>query len=398
MTTAFQYRAATSAGLLIEGTLQAENRQAAIEELRRQRLVPVDLGPVLGARASGKRNLNRNAAAALFARTIATMLGAGVPLDRAVAFAAQQARHPEVTTAGRSIEHDLQSGLTFSAALAKHPAVFNSLFGAMVLAGEESGALDEAMARLADHLDESVDLRGQIRAALLYPALMAVVTGAGITVLLLFVVPRFADMLTQDGGTLPFSTRLLVGASRIVTAGWPFLLALLIAAALGLRTWLSRAHNRQQLHAWRLKLPLFGELESKYATARFTRTFGMLLRSGRPALAALQSARVSVSNDALAAGVERAAEAVSHGQRVHTALAGVLPPLATELIAVGEESGRLDELCLRVADSYDVEVRRTLRTLVAIIEPALILIFGAIVGFVALAMLQAIYGININGL
>jgi type II secretory pathway component PulF len=172
----------------------------------------------------------------------------------------------------------------------------------------------------------------------------------------------------------------------------------LLAGTLAARAWLSRAANRQRLHAWRLTLPLVGELESKYMTARFARAFGMLLRSGRPALAALQSARAAVANDAMAQSVDRAAEAVSHGQRIHTALTGVLPPLATELIAVGEESGRLDELCLRVADSYDVEVRRTLRTLVAIIEPALILVFGAIVGFVALAMLQAIYGININTL
>ena len=398
MSIAFQYRAATNTGQVIKGTLQADSRQAALEELRRQRLVPVDLGEISEKQRSTTRRLARSTATALFARTIATMVAAGVPLDRAVAFAAQQARHPAVTAAGHNIQQDLQSGVTFSAALAKHPAVFNSLFTSMVLAGEESGALDEAMARLADHLDESVDLRGQIRASLLYPALMAVVTGAGITLLLLFVIPRFAEMLTQDGGTLPFSTRLLVGASRIVGATWPLLLLALIAGALGARTWLSRAVNRQRLHAWRLTLPLVGELESKYMTARFARAFGMLLRSGRPALAALQSARAAVSNDAMSASVERAAEAVSHGQRIHTALTGVLPPLATELIAVGEESGRLDDLCLRVADSYDVEVRRTLRTLVAIIEPALILLFGAIVGFVALAMLQAIYGINVNTL
>jgi type II secretory pathway component PulF len=398
MPTAFAYKAATDTGHVIEGTLQADSRQAALEELRRQRLFPVDVGPVAEARTSRTRKLNRNTATALFARTIATMLSAGVPLDRAVAFASQQARHPAVNAAGSAVLHDLQNGVAFSAALTAHPSVFNSLFSAMVSAGEESGALDEAMNRLADHLDEVVELRGQIRASLLYPALMGIVTSAGIIVLLLFVIPRFAAMLTQEGGGLPFSTRMLVGLSSIVVHGWPFIVAVAIAGVLAGRSWLARAGNRAKLHAWRLQWPLYGDIEAKYITAQFTRALGMLLRSGRPVLSSLRSARIAVSNDALANRVDQAAEAVSHGQRVHTALSGVLPPLATELIAVGEETGRLDELCLRIADAYDVEVRRTLRTLVAIIEPALILLFGGIVGFVALAMLQAIYGINIGNL
>jgi type II secretory pathway component PulF len=151
-----------------------------------------------------------------------------------------------------------------------------------------------------------------------------------------------------------------------------------------------------RLHARRLAWPIAGELESKYATARFTRVLGMLLRSGRPLLPSLRVARTAVTNLSIGAGIDLAADSVSHGNRLHTALANTLPALATELIAVGEESGKLDELCLRVADSYDDEVRRSLRALVAIIEPALILLFGLLVGFVALAMLQAIYGLNLT--
>jgi type II secretory pathway component PulF len=325
---------------------------------------------------------------------MATLLSAGVALDRALAFAAEQARHPAVADAARRVHQDLQGGASLAQALGRYPAVFGSLFVAMVAAGEESGALDEALARLAEHLEGLVELRSQVRASLLYPALMAVASGIGTIILLFFVVPRFVAMLDQADAALPLSTRILVGVSGAVVHGWLPLLLVAALVVLGARAWLARPDSRRRWHAWRLGWPLAGELEGKYATARFTRALGMLLRSGRPLLPSLRVARTGVTNAALGSGLERAAEAVSHGQRLHIALAGTLPALATELLAVGEESGRLDEMCLRVADTFDDEVRRTLRTLVTLIEPIMILLFGLIVGFIALAMLQAIYGLN----
>jgi type II secretory pathway component PulF len=379
--------------------VQAPSRLTALEEVRRLRLVPVELAPVADTqRGSRRSSLGKAPALALFARTIATLLSAGVTLERALAFAAEQARHQDVGDAARQVHQSLQGGASLAEGLSRHPRVFGSLFVAMVSAGEESGALDESMARLADHLDEGVELRAQIRSSLLYPALMAIVTGAGITILLLFVVPRFAALFADEGAVLPLSTRLLVGTSEVVAGGWLWILLLGVLLVMGMRSWLARPGNRRRWHGWRLSWPLVGDIESKYATARFARALGMLLRGGRPVLPSLRAARAAVSNVALGEGLELAAEGVSHGKRVHVALTGTLPALATELIAVGEESGRLDELCLRVADSYDNEVRRSLRTLVAVIEPALILLFALIVGFVALAMLQAIYGLNRSAL
>ncbi len=384
---------------MVEGVVRASSQRSALEELRRQQLVPVDVAPE-GVAAGGARRARgpagRGPALAAFTRTVATMLGAGVMLDRAIAFAAAQARHSDIAEAATAIHAELQAGSSLAAALAKRPRVFGPVYGAMVSAGEESGSLDESLARLADHQDEAVELQSEIRASLVYPSLMAIATGAGVTLLLFFVVPRFTAMILDEGGVLPLSTRLLIAASQVVVRGWWLLLLLAGALVLAARSWLARPENVQRWHAWRLRLPVAGELEEKYATARFTRTLGMLLRSGRPVLAALRAARATVSNAALAAGLDGAVEAVTHGQRLHTALAGTLPPLASELIAVGEESGRLDELCLRIADAYDAEVRRSLRTLVGVIEPALILFFGLVVGFVALAMLQAIYGIRLN--
>jgi type II secretory pathway component PulF len=190
--------------------------------------------------------------------------------------------------------------------------------------------------------------------------------------------------------------RLLMGASAVVTGAWWLWLGLAGLGVVALRLALSRPATLRSWHRRRLALPWIGEFERKYLTARFARTLGLLLRSGLPMMQALRIARASASNLVFQAGVDRAAAAVAEGGNVAASLAGTLPPLAAQMLAVGEESGQLDALCLRVADAYDAEVRRTLRTMVALVEPAMILVFGALVGFVALAMLQAIYGINFN--
>jgi len=266
----------------------------------------------------------------------------------------------------------------------------------MVSAGESSGALEIVFDRLSEHLEEGAELRSQVRTALLYPALMAIVGGIGLGVLLGFVIPRFAGIFADVGGTLPLSTRLLLAASTVLTKGWWAWLLLAVATGYALPHALARPEMRRRWHAARLAWPWVGDLELKYATAQFARTLGLLLKSGVPALPALRIARASVTNLVVQAGVDRAAGALAEGSALAPALAGTLPPLALQMIAVGEESGRLEDLCLRVADTYDGEVRRALRTGVALLEPALILAFGGLVGFVALAMLQAIYGINLK--
>jgi general secretion pathway protein F len=262
------------------------------------------------------------------------------------------------------------------------------LFVATIAAGESSGALDAVLERLSDHVEESRELRSQVQSALLYPVLMAIVASVGVVILLGFVIPRFATILSDVGGKLPASTRLLMTASMLVTKGWWVWLLLGLARPDILRRW----------HAARLQLPWFGDFERKYLTARFTRTLGLLLRSGIPAVPALGIARASAPNLVFRDGIDQAAAAVTEGGALASALAGTLPPLAVQMIAEGEETSQLESLSLRVADNYDNEVRRTLRAMVALIEPALILIFGGLVGFVALAMLQAIYGINLNQL
>ncbi|HEX4627718.1 MAG TPA: type II secretion system F family protein [Gemmatimonadales bacterium] len=397
MSVQFRYRAATADGQVMEGVVHAASRQSVLEELRRQHLYPVtvDEATATSAARAGRR-LGRRAAVTLWTRNAATLLGAGVPLDRTLAFTAQHTGHDGLTDTVRQVRRAVQGGTSLADALAQHPRYFDPLFSAMVAAGESSGALDAVFARLSENLEESAELRSQVRAALLYPALMTVVASVGLIVLLGFVIPRFATILGDVGGTLPVSTRLLLGASAVLTKAWWVWLLLGVAAAYAIPTALARPETRRQWHAARLAWPYVGDIELKYSTARFARTLALLLKSGVPAHPALKIARTSTTNLVVQQGVDRAAAALAEGSALAPALAGTFPPLALQMIAVGEESGRLEELCLRVADTYDGEVRRALRTGIALLEPALILIFGALVGFVALAMLQAIYGINLK--
>ena len=390
----YRYRAATPDGQVVEGVLQASSRQTALAELHRQRLFPVAVDEVQAAPRSRGPALGRSAAVALWTRNVSILLGAGVPLDRALAFTAEQAGHEGLGDAIRQTRRAVQGGSSVADALAQHPRYFGPLVVSMVAAGESAGALDVVFARMSDHLEEAAELRSQMRSALMYPALMAAVAGVGVAVLLTFVVPRFASMLEDVGGRLPASTRLLVAGSAILTNWWwAWLLA---AAALGYGVYelMRRPEYRRGWHRTRLAWPRVGDLELKYVTARFARTLGLLLRSGVPMLSALRIARGAVPNVAVGEGIERAAGAVAEGSALAPALAGTLPSLAVQMLAVGEESGRLEDLCIRVADTYDAEVRRALRTTVAMIEPAMILFFGALVGFVAVAMLQAIYSVN----
>jgi type II secretory pathway component PulF len=397
MSVQYRYRAATSNGQVVEGVMQAPSRQTVVDGLRRQQLFPVtvDEAVVINVAKSGKR-LGRGAAVALWTRNAATLISSGVPVDRMLAFTAQHAAHEGLAEAVKQVRRTVQAGSGLADALAKEPRYFDPLFVAMVSAGESSGALDVVFEQLSRQLEESAELTSQVRAALLYPALMAVVSCIGIAVLLGFVIPRFATVLADLGGTLPLSARLLLGASAVVTGAWWLWLMLIVGGVYVARTAWARPDVRRRVHAMRLSWPYLGDLELKYSTARFARTLGLLLKSAVPALPAIKIARASASNLIMRENIDRAAAALAEGSALAPALNGVLPALALQMLAVGEESGRLDDLCLRVADTYDGEVRRAMRTAVTLIEPALILTFGALVGFVALAMLQAIYGIDLK--
>jgi general secretion pathway protein F len=391
----YRYRAATAEGRFVEGMLQAPSRETALEALHRQRLYPVAVDEADPGRTKGRRSpSSARTALTLWARNAATLLGAGLPLDRVLGFTAEHVGNDVIRNALHRVSREVRGGASLAEALRAQPTVFSPIFPAMVSAGEANGQLDVVFQRLADHLEERAELTSQVRSALIYPALMGSAAGLGVLVLLGFVVPRFTAMLEEVGGALPTSTRLLVGMSMLLTTWWWVWVPLAAIGAYALVMALRRPEVLRRWHRTRLGWPLAGDLEVKYSTAQFTCTLGLLVRSGLPILPALRIARSTVPNLVLRERVEQATVAVGQGAPLAASFAETFPPLAVQMLAVGEESGRLDELCLRIAETYDREVRRALRTLVALIEPAMIIIFGGLVGFVALAMLQAIYSVN----
>lgn len=395
MTARYRYRAADASGRVVEGDLQSQSRSTAIEDLRRQSLFPVDVSEMDSV--GPKQTMERSSlpdALAVWTRTLSTLLSAGLPLEKALSFSSSETSNSSLTAAVAQVRTDIREGVSLATAMKKRPRVFGPLFIAMVTAGEESGALDQVLGRLADNLDESAELRGRVRSALLYPALMAIVASMGVTIILLFVIPRFVDMLGEVGGELPVSTRALIGMSTFVTRWWWIWIPFALLIVFSIQRWLSDPANRFRWHRLRLGVPVTGDLERNYLTARFSRTLGLLQRSGVGIVASLRIARSAMTNDFIGDQIGRATDSVSQGRRLGSELEGVLPPLAVQLISVGEESGKLGELCLRAADAYDKDVSRRLTALVSLLEPALILAFGAMVGFVALAMLQAIYSVN----
>jgi general secretion pathway protein F len=393
----FRYRAATATGALTDGVVLAESREAAVRELRRQSLWPMQLDvDSTRAPASTRWTLGggRSESVAAWTRTMATLVGAGASMDRALTVSAAQVSHPAVRASVERVTTAVRGGEPLAAAMRGEGATFSALHAGLVEAGEQGGQLPDALATLADALDEDDARRAQVRAALLYPALMGIVTAIGVLVLLLFVVPRFAGLLSEVGGTLPWATRLLVATGQLLARTWWLWLALIALGTVAAQQWVRTSAGAAAWGRLRLQLPIVGPLERTIATARFTRALGLMLRGGASLLPAVQMARNAVTNPVLRAELASAATRVARGEPLAQSVRHVVTPLAVQLLAVGEEGAQLDALATRAADAHDEAARRQLRTLAALLEPALVLTFGGIVGFVALAMLQAIYAVN----
>ena len=394
------YRAANAAGAVVEGEIDAPSEQGAVDALRRRALWVTELWPKHAtATTTVARASKRVPAGALAAvmRAVSTLLASGVSLERALGYAATQAPAGALRDAFVAVRNDVRNGRALSEAFAAHK-IFPSIFPALAATGEATGTLDTSLARLAEHVERSDELRAKVRAALLYPLLLGVAAIVGVTIILLVVIPRFATLIEQAGGTLPLSTQLLMGSSNIVTRGWPIWLLLVIAVTVIWRRWIDIAGNDVRWQAWRVQLPIVGNLERALAASRYTRTLALALPSGVDLLTAMRLARASVDNRAIAGQLAYAEARVRDGAPLSQSIGGALPPLAVQLLDAGEASGALAALSARAADAFDGEVQRALAQAVTLIEPILILGFGGLIGFVALGLLQAIYGINASGL
>ena len=389
----FQYRAADAQGKIVEGTIEAPEVGGVVARLHDRGLIPIRIGAAAeGTRATAPRVVLPSLPAIgrrrvkgrdllVMTQELSALVSAGLPLDRSLATLAELSDNPELRRIITEVLHAVQGGKSLTEALAQHH-VFPSLYVNMIRAGEAGGFLDGVLQRLTEYLERAQLLRDEVRSALTYPILLTFAMSGSMMFLLVYVLPKFSSMFADLGRALPLSAQLILGLSQGIRSYW-WAGALGIAATVGgVRYSIRTPRGRYSWDQWRLRLPVVGLALRKMEVASLARTLGTLLKSGVPMMQAL--------------GIVKETAGVREGAGVAEPLGrcGVFPPLAVQMIAVGEETGRLDEMLLRAAEHYDREVRVQVQQFTRLLEPILILIMGLGVGFIVISMLSAIFSVN----
>ncbi len=353
--------------------------------------------PSSGSFGFGKKV--RSADLAAFNRQLADLIGAGIPLVKGLAILMKQTHNEKLSAIIQTVLDDVQGGATFADALAKHPDTFSKLFVAMVRSGEAGGMLDEILERLADFSEAEEQLKGKVKAALAYPVVMILAGSVAVFVMFAYVIPKITGTFEQLGQALPAITLLLINISHLAQAYWWMILLGAAILGFGFVQWTKTAEGRALWHRLQLKLPLVGPLVQKREVARFCRTLGSLLKNGVSILQALDITREVVDNTVVKEEVDKVVDEITQGAAVARPLmdSKVFPPVAVNMIAIGEETGRLPEVLLRVSESFEGQVERTVRTLTSLIEPVIIVAMGVVVGFIVIAMLLPIFSLDPSG-
>lgn len=401
---AYNYQAITPVGVAKTGVIEAISEAAAAESLHSQGLIPIkiQLGKTGGAThaVAGKpfrglfasRSVKQEDIMAL-TQQMASMLKAGLPLDRALGILLEIVDKPAVSALVQGVQNQVRSGKRFADAL-EESGKFSRFYINMVRAGEAGGSIDNALTRLVEYMTRAKELRGTIISALIYPAILAFVAVVSVIALLTFVVPQFAQMFEDMGGDLPTITKVVMGAADALKHYWWVVLGGFLLLLLTVQYVLGNEKARTRLDRSMLRWPIVGNLIGKIETARFSRSLGTLLHNGVPLLGALKIAKNTVGNRVMAAAVEESADSLKQGESLTRTLLGkgVFPAYALHMLRVGEETGRMEELLREVADIYDDEVKTAVRQLLALLEPVLILIMAVailvIIGSVLLPMIN----------
>jgi general secretion pathway protein F len=398
----FAYKAVGADGEVVEGEVEAVNREAVIDRLHAQGQVPIRAEEIRGAagrafsfRLLPERRRVRRGDVSLLTRELATLLTAGLPLDRALSVLGELSAAAPVRAVTLDLRDRVRGGAALAEALEAHPEVFPNFYVGMVRAGEAGGTLEEVLGRLADGLERAEALRENLRSALRYPVIVVIMAVVSLGVLMTLVIPEFRPMFEDAGAALPLSTAVIIATSDFLRDYWWLLLGLCLALALALRQHNRTPAGRLRWDTWWSRAPLFGELIRKVEIARFARTLGTLLANGVSVLNALSMTTEVLGNRAVAQAIGRTQGRLAKGEGLSGPLAesGVVPGLALQLIQVGEETGQLESMLLRIADIYDDEVKRSVERLLSILVPlmtiALGLLIAAIIGSMMAAILSA---------
>lgn len=396
----FTYKAVTPSGETLNGEMEAPSADLVVAHIQETGNIPVQTREVgSGLRLESlfrrRRGLTQREVGDL-TQQLATLLGAGLPLDRSLGILVELAENERVGSTLSKVRDRVREGISLSEALEERHGNFSRFYINMVRAGELGGSLDQTLARMAEYLERAKELKDGVVSALIYPALLVVLAIASLILLMVYVIPQFTPMFEDFGGELPFLTRVVMAVGALLQNFWWGLIGIVILASLWFRRQMRMPASRLRWDMRFLKTKWLGDVIAKIETARLTRTTGTLLVNGVPLLSALSISRNVMTNTVLREDVGEAAKKVKTGTPLARALneSGHFPRLALQMVNVGEETGQLDEMLLKVADTYDREVRTTVDRLMAMLVPALTLGLAIVIGVIVMSVLMAILSIN----
>nr|WP_320051371.1 type II secretion system F family protein [uncultured Desulfuromonas sp.] len=420
----YDYKAISSQGDVVTGQLQAGSEAAAATVLQQRGLTPLRIQAAGGTAAPKKApvkvkaakpvvqgrsikrfslpTLQRRASTrdlVMFSQDLAALLAAGVPLPRSLKIIAELVEKKSFEAVIVDLHEQIKQGSTFWEALENHPHYFSPVFVHMVKAGEAGGVLDRVLERLGSYLDGVQELKEYLLSAMMYPLFLLITAMASVTVLLTVVVPKFSVIFGDMGVELPMSTRILLGMGNFLQNYWWAVILVTISVVVSLRMYSRSPAGRTRMDQLKLRLPGLGSLFKRIEISRFCRTFGTLLTSGIPILSALQMVRGVLGNVVLSSSVENVHSELKQGGMLSESLAatGFFPAMAIQMIAIGEETGRMDQMLVRIADMYDREIRVTIKSFTSLFEPLIILLMGLVIGAMVISMLLAIFSVNDMG-
>ncbi len=409
----FQYKALQADGKSAEGQLEAGGRQEAFRQMEEKGLRPISLAERSGAGGPGKNGSNGAPAAGLsfkfqsrrvtprmlesFTRLLSSLLAAGVPLSRALVILCKESSNPTAAAKWKAIYDSVVEGVSLADSMATMPDTFPRVYVAMVSAGETGGFLDLVLAQIADFQAREKDLKSKVTAAMLYPAILLVLSIGVLIVLMTFFIPRFQTMFAGFGGQLPLLTRIIVNISYWIRTYGVFIAVGLAVAGFLVRNWITSERGRRAWEGTIIRVPVLGPLLSQFAMARFCRMLGTLLNAGVPLVQALNVARRSIGNQILVDAVSNSIERVKEGAQLGASLSdcrSLFPSSVLEMISVGEESGKLDQELIRIASVTEGDLDRNLKTAVAFMEPLMLFFIASFIGTIFIGMIYPIFSMQ----
>jgi type II secretion system protein F len=400
----FSYNATDRSGKPRTGVIEASNEAAVVQRLREQNLLPLSITSYQehGKKIKSDINLSklfqrvRRRDVMDFTSKLSTLSEAGIQLDRSLAISADLTENEKLKEIIRDVRRNVQGGSSLGDALARHPKVYSRLYVNMVRSGEAGGVLDTILQRLAGFLETSQQLRDEIVSASIYPLLLIIVGTVVVGLMLTYVLPKFTVVFENMGAELPLPTRVLVQFAEFMKNSWFFILAGIALMVVFFKQYIKSEDGRLNWDRFKLKVPILGSLIQKIEVARFSRTMGTLVKSGVPILQALSIVKETLTNEVIASSLLTVYSRLKEGGGLANPMkeTGVFPPLAVHMIAVGEETGSFETMLLKVADTYENDVKLSVQRAMSLIEPTLIIIMGVVIGFVVMSMLLAVFSIS----